>query len=254
MTYVNAGSLASQPASSTPTPPIAMRLLRDHPQFEGVTLAMLAREIEAPLRVDARDGDFLVRERDSATHWFAIERGGVDMLRYASDGQERIFHQFHAGDLVADMVMFMPHGRYPMNARANGDVVAWRFTRASIWRLCESHAPLALRMLQRVAQRLFERVNELDWMAGSSAAQHLAAYLLDLSQRQAGKRVMLPVSQRQLAAMFGIRAETLSRLLSDWCASGHLRRDGKGWVLRDVAWLAQVAGPAWQFRSEDAAT
>ena len=233
MTYVNAEALRDP----------ALEVLAGHPQFAGIGVATLLQELEDSHALELDDGEFIVREGDPAGHWFAIESGGVDMLRYAADGQERLFHQFHAGDLVADMVMFMPHGLYPMNARAHGRVRVHRFTRAAIWRLCESHPPLAMRMLERLAQRLFERVNEIDWLASSSAAQRLAAYLLDLSQRQAAEEVVLPVSQRQLAAMFGIRAETLSRLLSDWTASGHLCRQGKGLRLCDPAWLARVAGP-----------
>ena len=236
MTYVNALSEVAP----------VWQILAGHPQFSGVGAAVLARELGEAVVLDLADGEFLTREGDAAGHWFAIESGGIDMLRFAADGQERLFHQFQAGDLVADMVMFMPHGRYPMNARAHGETRVHRFTRQVIWRLCESHPPLATRMLERLAQRLFERVNEIDWMASSSAAQRLAAYLLDLARRQASDQVVLPVSQRQLAAMFGIRAETLSRLLSDWATSGHLRRQGKGLHLRDTDWLARVAGPGRQ--------
>jgi hypothetical protein len=41
----------------------------------------------------------------------------------------------------------------------------------------------------------------------------------------------LPVSQRQLAAKLGVRAETLNRLLSDWRRLGYLEGSGRSWLI-----------------------
>ena len=71
--------------------------------------------------------------------------------------------------------------------------------------------------------------------------QRLAAFLLRLSAQQ-GPQMELPSSQRQVAAHLGVRAETLSRLLSEWQARQWLRGERRHWTLLDTAPLQQLAG------------
>jgi CRP-like cAMP-binding protein len=106
---------------------------------------------------------------------------------------------------------------------------------------CEQHPTLALRLLEDFSRRLYHYINEVEWLTVSSAAQRLAAFLLRLSAQQ-GERLELPSSQRQLAAHLGIRAETLSRLLSEWQARQWLRGERRHWTLVDTAPLQQLAG------------
>ncbi|MCY1548703.1 Crp-like helix-turn-helix domain protein [compost metagenome] len=97
-----------------------------------------------------------------------------------------------------------------------------------------------MRMLEILSQRLYRQVNEVDWLTASSASQRLAAYLLGLQQHQ-GNSICLPISQRQLATHLGIRAESLSRLFSEWQQRGQIRGRQRNWELCDIAYLRQLA-------------
>ena len=90
---------------------------------------------------------------------------------------------------------------------------------------------------------MYQRVNEVEWYSDSTAAQRLADYLLRLPSGQ-DAAVRLPLTQRQLAAHLGVRAETLSRLLADWVAQGRIAGARRDWVLHDPAYLEDLARPA----------
>jgi len=137
--------------------------------------------------------------------------------------------------------MFMAHGRYPMQARAVGTTLVWRLERQALRQACEAHPALALRLLEEFSRRLYHYINEVEWLTVSSAPQRLAAFLLRLSAQQ-GAQLELPSSQRQLAAHLGVRAETLSRLLSEWQARDWLRGERRQWTLLNAAPLEQLAG------------
>lgn len=191
----------------------------------------------------AAAGSTLFHEGDTASHYLLVLDGGVEMVRYGLEGEERVFNVFGSGQLVAETAMFMPHGRYPMNARAQSPLVACWLTRAALRHACETCPPLAMRMLESLSQRVYRRVNEVDWLIGSSAPQRLAAYLLSL-QREQGDSLHLPINQRQLAARLGIRAETLSRLLSEWLARGYVRGRQRAWEVCDIVPLRELASAA----------
>lgn len=188
-------------------------------------------------------GDTLFFEGDPADVCLLVEQGAVEVLRYDADGEERMLHRFEPCALVAEVAMFMPHGLYPMTARAQCDVVVWRLPRQALRGACERHPALALRLLESLSHRLYKRVNEVDWLTSSNAQQRLAAYLVGQSDQQ-GAQIELPFSQRHLAAQLGVRAETLNRMLSEWQTKGWIRGERRSWRLCDAEQLRQLAAPA----------
>ncbi|MBF1235275.1 MAG: Crp/Fnr family transcriptional regulator, partial [Lautropia mirabilis] len=105
---------------------------------------------------------------------------------------------------------------------------------------CEAHPPLATRMLQRFSQRLYHRVNEVEWLTSSTAQQRLAAYFVALRKQQ-GDELNFPQSQRHVAAQLGIRPETLNRLLADWQQRGWIAGSRRKWTLSEPEPLVRMA-------------
>jgi len=221
----------------------AARHLRGHRLFHGLAPQVLDDLLHPFRAARARAGQFLFREGDEAHDYLLVDQGRVEVLRFGLNGEERIFHIFEPGELVAEAAMFMPHGRYPMYARAQSDAVVGRLSRLSLQRACESHSALAMRMLAGLSQRLYHRVNDVDWLIASTAAQRLAAHLLRLQSEQ-GAAIQLPSSQRHLAARLGIRAETLNRLFAQWLEGGYLSGRGRRWVITDQDYLRTLASAA----------
>lgn len=218
-------------------------LLLKQPLMQGLSseiATMLACEAQVQL---ATPGTQLFTEGDVADAYFLVESGQVEVFRYSHHGDERVFHVFEPGQLVADMAMFMPHGRYPMCARAQTQVCVYRLLRSSLQHACRIYPDMAMNMLAGVSSALYVQVNKVDWIISSSAAERLANYLLKLKERQ-GRSVLLPINQRQLAAHLGIRAETLSRLFTDWQSRGYVTGRRCCWDLCDVSHLQRLASTA----------
>lgn len=205
-------------------------LLAANPLLRGVPQQALVCAAREATRQHLAAGESAFHEGDDACHCLLVVSGCVEVLRFGVEGDERVFHSFAPGSLVAEVAMFMPHGRYPMSARAGGVTVVWRLTRNHVRDACMQHPALALRLLESFSERLYRRANEIEWLTISTAQQRLAVYLLALAQRQ-GEAFELPVSQRQLATHMGIRAETLSRLLADWQRRGWISGERRRWVL-----------------------
>ena len=72
------------------------------------------------------------------------------------------------------------------------------------------------RLLIRFSTKLYEQINNIDWLTSSSSEQRLASYLLSLCSSDNTYQFILPISRGQLATKLGIRYETLSRLMSSW--------------------------------------
>lgn len=214
-----------------------------HPLFHDlpVEAAHLLLLDSATLHVE--EGDTLFSEGDLAVEYLYVRTGQVEVLRRAHDGQERVFHIFSPGQLLAETAMFMSHGRYPMCARARSDGIVQCLKRSGLIEACRIWPELSLRLLARLSDRVYHRINEIEWFSDSTAAQRLADYLLQQSAAQ-GESMRLPLTQRQLAASLGIRAETLSRLLADWAAQGHIAGSRRNWSITNRAYLEELVLPA----------
>src|SRR5690606_32295378 len=80
-----------------------------HPLFRDAPpeVARLLLRDAAVLHVE--DGDVLFREGEDAIEYLYVLSGGIEVLRHTQDGQERVFHIFRSGQLLAETAMFMTH-------------------------------------------------------------------------------------------------------------------------------------------------
>ncbi|RZT30797.1 Crp/Fnr family transcriptional regulator [Cupriavidus agavae] len=216
----------------------ARRLLASHPlSIRNVLSDCLLAQASVE---DLDKGDCVFRQGEQANYWYLVMDGRIDTLRLGIDGEDRIVHHIPPGQLLASIVMFMPDRKYPVEARAAVASTLCRFHRDSLHRACLAHPPLAVGMLSLAADVLHQRIDDVDTLASTSAPQRLAAYLLRLAGNT-GEQVELPLSQRQLAAKLGVRAETLNRLLAEWQRIGYLEGGGRAWRIVAPGQLDTVA-------------
>lgn len=222
------------PASSIPQ-------VLEHGLFRDVPTEVGALLLRGSAALHVQPHEILFREGEEADEYLFVQRGSVEVLRHTQEGQERVFQIFEARRLLAETAMFMTHGRYPMCARARTDAVVLCLKREGLVAACRAYPELALRMLQRLSDRVYERVNDIEWFSDSTAAQRLAAYLLELRARttgvEPGAPLRLPLTQRQLSTHLGVRAETLSRLLAEWSSQGVVKGQRRDWAVCDAAFL-----------------
>lgn len=241
MTFVNLPMTQARPPQATPAA-AAQTLLAASTALCGLPCAALA-ELARHATAHSHQGcETLFHEGDEARHCLLVEHGAVQLLRYSAGGEERLLQRLEACQLVAEAAMFMPHGRYPMTARAQGDTRVWRIPRQALHSACSCHPALALRLLQMLSQCLNQQADQVDWLTRCNTPQRLAGYLLALP-RTPGDHVQLPTSQRHLAARLGVRAETLNRLLAQWQSQGWISGARRNWQLRRLQVLQQLAGP-----------
>ena len=112
MTFINNCDAASGPGA----------WLNAHPLLQGLPPSVLQKLVEQAELRHYRSGDIVFHEGATAHHWLLVVQGSVELVRFSSNGQERIFHSYPSGQSVAEVAMFMGHGRYP---RASQDTASF---------------------------------------------------------------------------------------------------------------------------------
>lgn len=216
--------------------------LAAHPVFQGVAIPALAPLLMGGTPRQLVAGELLCHEQAEPDFWWLLEEGELESLKHGNDGEERIFWQVAAPELIAEVLMFLPaDNKMPVSLRARTPCRLFQMRRQDLAALC-AHAPqVALRLLERASKNLCRRLDEVEWLARTSAAERLAGYFLRLFQQKGGA-VEFPMQQRQLAATLGIRAETLNRLLADWLRAGIIKGRRCRWEILAPQKLEQLAG------------
>ena len=157
------------------------------------------------VRVDAQTT--LFEEGAQGTHLMTIRSGLVKLVRYQSDGTQRIIRLLTSGDIAG--LEISAHPVYDSTAIAVTDVQACRIPQGVIARLEKESPRLHAQLLRKWHEALRQADDFIADLASGSARQRLARLLLQLSQRGARHEIVLP-SREDVGAMLGITTETAS--------------------------------------------
>ena len=193
--------------------------IRDQSLFADLTLDDF-KLIDQPIhdvRADAQTT--LYEEGSPGTHLLTIRSGLVKLVRYQSDGTQRIIRLLTAGDIAG--LEITAHPTYDSTAIAVTEVKACRIPQAVIARLEGESPRLHAQLLRKWHEALRQADNFIADLASGSARQRLARLLLQLSGGGARQDVTLP-SREDVGAMLGITTETASRAVAAFRREGLL--------------------------------
>ena len=205
--------------------------------FDEVTLCTL---VEAGRLVQFEPAEHLFNYGQAATHFFLIKKGVIDLYRPSFAGQEKVFRTLTAGDTVAETMMFINEGRYPLSAQAITASEVYRIPKSVLLELSQRTPELAMKMLENMAVTITQAVNRIDLLTMSSSQQRLVAYLLDLYAQKGSVQFTLPERQMVLARQLNIAPETFSRQMTLFRRAGFIGGLNPEVILLDITGLCDA--------------
>jgi len=161
----------------------------------------------------------LFAEGSQGEYVFTVRKGLVKLVRYQSDGSQRIIRLVGPGDIAG--LETTANASYDSTAIAVTDVQACRIPLGVIQRL-ENESP---RLHQQLVRKWHEALKTADDfiadLASGNARQRLARLLLRLVGSDVNGQLMLP-PREDVGAMLGITTETASRTVASFRREGML--------------------------------
>lgn len=158
---------------------------------------------------------------------FTIRSGLVKLVRYQSDGTQRIIRMITPGGIAG--LEATAHPVYDSTAITLTEVTACRIPVSVIERLEGASPRLHGQLLRKWHEALKQADDFIADLASGNARQRLARLLLRLSHGDSAQQVMLP-AREDVGAMLGITTETASRAVAAFRREGLLQpidRQGK---------------------------
>jgi CRP-like cAMP-binding protein len=176
-------------------------------------------------------------EEDETKYVYKVLSGAVRVTRFLSDGRRHLSGFYFPGEVFG----FEPGRQHKFSAEAVVDSRIAMIRRSTLEEAAARNVEVSRGMWDLAEQNL-ERLHEHTLLLGRmSAAQRLAAFLLEISARLSSQGVIdLPMSRSDIADYLGLTIETVSRTFTQ------LERDrtieipsARQIVLRNRARLAQ---------------
>jgi CRP/FNR family transcriptional regulator, dissimilatory nitrate respiration regulator len=203
--------------------------LRSCQLFTGLPVADLQNIAACVIIKSLAKGEYLFHESDSASGFYIVQSGSVNVHRVTALGKEQIIHVFRAGESFAEVALASETG-YPADARALESTQVLLVQKAGILALLRRQPELALRMLGSMSSHLRVLVGQLEDLTLKDVETRLANWLMKRcpdKRSQRSVRIDLPMTKTVLAAELGTVSETFSRTLAKFREQKLLTVKGK---------------------------
>jgi len=150
-------------------------------------------------------------EGDPAKSYYKVVSGVVRTCKFLNDGRRQIDAFYAAGDVFG----IEAGGEHRLSAEAVADCTVISYRRSNLETMAAADDQLAQHFFSYAMQCL-ERAQKHSLLLGRrGAAEKLAAFLLEMADRNPGEEVIdLAMSRQDIADYLGLTIETVSRTLS----------------------------------------
>lgn len=206
-------------------------------QAQAAALAEHCRPLSAPR------GEVIAQRGTLLPGVLVLCAGSVKLCLRSAEGDERVLRIVAAGESFGEPTALL---RKPClyDAIALTDAKLLSIATAGIFALLSRDRRFARSVVVALAERSYTVLTELEAATTQRGAQRLAGYLESLPRRQGARgaaKVLLPVSKTVVAALLGMKKETLSRLLRQLTADGVIGMTRREIDILDPARLSAAA-------------
>lgn len=210
------------------------------PVFRHLSPAARATLTQHATLREARRGEVIAQRGEQMPGLVALASGLAKLSLRGARGREDVVRLLGAGDSfgLAAALLDRP---CPVDLVALAPCVVVTVPPLPLQRMLDHDAAFARHATRALAERLLGLLGDLETSLQQNGLQRLAHYLDAHAQAE---RVRLPATKTTIAALLGVKKETLSRMLHELAASGVVRVAGREVAILDRLALQRVAGLA----------
>lgn len=160
-----------------------------------------------------RKKDVIFSEFETPKNYYQIVSGNIKLNHYNEEGRELIFAILNEGMSVCEMLLFIDH-TFPVNAVVFGDATVLRLSKQKFLKMLDDHPKVAKGINNFLAERLYQKYIMLENNSSLYANVRIKGvldYHKSFSPDKTQYSFQMPLTRQQLAAMTGLRVETVIR-------------------------------------------
>ncbi len=176
--------------------------------------------------------DFLFMEGDPVRELFLVAEGRVKVGYYDQDGNEQVLAFLGRGEILGEKALFgqARHKEFAQVVVDRTQICKLRVEKAQ--ELARDYVPFSLTLTKRFGERMQRLERRLQILLFKDARQRLVEFLKDLCRDigtpyRTGVKIMLEITQSDIAALIGSSRKTVSLLFTDLEDAGLVKFFGR---------------------------
>lgn len=168
-----------------------------------------ATQVEFPV------GHAIFNAGDKPAYYYQILEGRVKLNHETEDGKEFIQNILSSGQSVCELLLFIDQ-TYPVNAVVLNTCKVLRLPKARFFDILKDNHDLSMMINKFLSERLYHKFLMLQNNASLDPVVRLRGvlnYLKSFTQEETQYVYQIPLTRKQLAAITGLRVETVIRAI-----------------------------------------
>lgn len=160
-----------------------------------------------------KPGDVIFSEHEKPKNYYQVISGGIKLNHYNEAGKELIFAILNDGLSVCEMLLFIEHP-FPVNAVVFDQATVLRLPKTKFLQMLEDHPKISRDINEFLAERLYQKYIMMENNSSLHANIRIKGvldYHKSFSPDQDQFSFSVPLTRQQIAAMTGLRTETVIR-------------------------------------------
>jgi CRP/FNR family cyclic AMP-dependent transcriptional regulator len=210
--------------SDLPSKSSRLNILYGHWLFANLEPDDLRRLADQGRRQRFAANERIFRKGDPGQAMMAVLAGRVKISASSADGKEIVLNIVDEGGVFGEIALLDGKDR-TADATAMGATELLVLDRRDMLPFLRSHPEVGLRLIEVLCQRIRNTSEQLEDSLFMLQSARLAKTLLRLAgefgrETDAGLRIDMKLSQREIGAMVGMRREALNRRFGKWREQG----------------------------------
>ena len=176
--------------------------------------------------------DFLFMEGDPVREIYLVAEGRVKISFYDTEGNEQVIAFLGKGEILGEMALFGQHKHREFAQAVTDRTMICKLGLDKARELVRDYVPFSLTITKRFGERAQKLERRLQILLFKDTRQRLIEFLKDLCRDvgapyRTGVKVMLDITQSDIAALIGASRKTVSLLFTELEDAGLVKFYGR---------------------------
>ncbi len=216
-------------------------MLEKCPVFKGLSfkeIIALFTQIHFQIKKYS-DGQIVAHEGEAVEKLYIVLSGSVKGEMVDFSGKTIKIEDIEPPKPLAIAFLFGRQNNYPVNVVSNKESQLLIIPKASVLQLFASNQVILLNYLNVISDRSQFLSQKIKFLSFQTVKGKIANYILQLRTEAGNGSVTLPLSQSQLAELFGVARPSVGRGMRELHNEGIIEAKGKEVKLLDIARLKE---------------
>jgi CRP/FNR family transcriptional regulator len=168
-----------------------------------------------------------------------VARGSLRVYQLSPSGKEQLLRVVRPGGYEGESRLFGA-GNDSLFGEAREESEVCRLSKRSFNQMLLKDPAIALRLFELSSQKWVQTERQVQLVSLERVEQRIAAYLLDLVEKDGTYQVTLPLQMKDIAKYLGTTPETLSRKFRQLEDDGLIARSGRKVTILDADALLDI--------------